>query len=223
MQLSEPTIQTLLKTIDICKLFDIEQFIMEPDIIKGITEPYQVAIITPAANDIESAIAFNRLDILAKRLKLTDNPVIECDSNGNYCHKLHIKSKKLKAEYICANPNLIKAPRDLGVNKLCSITIPDDLHANLNKMFAAVKTKNISILADDGQLMFKFVDESNEQMIYADGMIISQERMNFANSYDAKLFLKAIQKCDDAFFTLSEKGVLSFTIEGLNIHLLMAK
>jgi hypothetical protein len=224
MHLSAPTVQTLLKTIDVCKLFGIEQFILEPSLIKGITIPPQVAIIAQCANDIEcDAIAFNRLDILSKRLKLTDDTVIEYEVNGSFCNKLIIKSKKLKVEYNCANANLIEAPRELGINNLCDITIPEDLHQILNKGFSSIKTGNISILSDESQLMYKFVDETNEQFTYCDGDIVSDDILNFANNYDAKLFLKAIQKCDNNYFTVADRGVLIFQIDGLNVYMLPAR
>lgn len=225
MVLDENTVNKILNAVHVAKLFSIESFIIEPNIIRGINEDRTAAILTECDIDIGcSAIGINRMDVLLSRLNLiSGDAIIECISKDDgEASKILISTDRLNLEYGCANTLAIKAPTSAKVKDLYEITIEESLVNVLKKGRTAMKTDVIMIMCDNNSVQYKLQDENNDKLLYNEGFahnLVDDEDINFVNRYPIKSILSAFTDCDAKKFYITERGMIKINTRGIDLYI----
>lgn len=229
MILDDKAVDMILGATSVAKLFGIEQFIVEPEVIRGISEDRTAAIFTPC--DIEigcAAIGINRIDILVSRLALGIGNQIDCVSDGPLADAsmLSIKSPKMKVEYRCAKTKSITAPKELKVADLYEVAFDDDLVKTINKGKTAMKADEIAILCSNNSVSYKIYDESNDKLLYEDGEavnLVDDEDINFTHVYPIKSIINAFTKSTEKRFWITGNGMLHIQVNEIDVYIPVKK
>jgi hypothetical protein len=229
MILDDNTVSTILNATSIAKMFGIEQFIIEPHIIRGISDDRSAAIFTPCDIDIGcAAVGVNRIEILQNRLALSNGNSIDCISDGPLADAsmLIIKSSKLNVEYRCAKIKGITAPKELKVADLYEISIDADLAGMINKGKSAMKAEELAIMCNDNRVSYKIYDDNNDKLVYDDSVAVnltSDDDINFTYVYPIKSIIQAFTKCTDNKFYITNNGMLHIQVSNIDVYIPIKK
>jgi archaellin len=218
-------IETLKKVTNVAKIFQVDSFIIEKDIIRGINSERTSAIFTKVDLDISHSIGVNRIDVLLSRITLSDDLTLEIIGDTNEAQKLVFKNDKIEVEYRTGKISTIVAPKSLQVSDLYEISIAKELSKFLTKSKSAMKIDNMGILCNNNQVSHKLNDDNNDKLVYSDGEAISlndSEPVNFVYNYSIKSLLNAFSKCDEKII-ITEKGMIHFIMDGIDVYLLPLK
>jgi hypothetical protein len=225
MKLNEETVETILRATAIAKIFGIEQFIIEPHVIRGISGDKAAAIYTQCDIDIGcAAIGVNRIDLLMSRLALGIDNKIECifDHESDDARMLSISSSKMRVEYRCAKVRTIQAPKELKVADLYRVDFSSELAPVINKAKTAMKAEDVSIMCSDNEVTYKIMDENNDKMLFEDGIadnIRSADAVNFIHTYPIKAIYQGLLKSSNSQYYITEKGMLHIVVNGIDLYL----
>jgi|688.fasta_scaffold00062_50 hypothetical protein len=226
MVLDENTVNIILNAVHVAKLFSIESFIIEPNIIRGINEDRTAAILTECDINIGcKSIGINRMDVLLSRLNLVSNDaIIECHTKSEDmdADKISITTDRLNLEYSCANTLAIKAPTSAKVNDLFEVSIEESLVNILKKGRNAMKTDVIMIMCDNNSVQYKLQDENNDKLLYNEGFaynLVDNSDINFVYKYPIKSILSAFTDCDAKKFYITERGMIKINTKGIDLYI----
>lgn len=227
--LTDDTIKQITQAVKTAKIFNIESFIIEPNIIRGIDEGRTVAIFDDNLSiDIDCSIGINRLDILSNRLTLFEGfagNTIECiiDNNTNEAQSLVIRIKKAKVEYKCAKIKAIKAPKEIQVPREYKMDIGDDVVNMIIKADTAMKAETINVICNDDIITYQFIDANNDMFEWESGNtmvnLINDNPSNLSYRYPVKLVMLALKHNTSGNFYITYKGMLNTDVNGYNIYI----
>jgi hypothetical protein len=229
MILETSTVQYIANAVRIAKLFDIEQIVVEPTFISGISEDKTAAIYTVVDNYIGcNTIGLGRISVLQSRLALieSDNTTVDCvfDMEQSDASDLVIKTPKLTVNYRCSKVRPNTYPRLLAVDELYKIIIPEDLYTVLSRAKTSMKTLVIVLICNNGEMSYKLTDETNDQLVYSDGNAVSvldenDTDINFVIRSPLKYFLLAIRHSQDNCLYVTEKDMLKCVISDIGVYI----
>lgn len=237
MKLSPDSLAYVLNVIKTAKLVGIENVIIEPNTVRAVDENRTVVLFqnedVPALEF--SSIGISRLDVLLARYEIastTPNFLVEFDTKKDgdteFVTTLLLKGKGTKIEYRCADPSKIAAPKSLNDVSRYKVTLNADAVALLQKGVAAMAADNVSVISNEG-VSFELVDANNDVFKHtfsedvklvpdADGNVASTTK--FAHRYPVKTLLALFKSNPAGTFTIGQKGVLSFEVNGLTVFVL---
>lgn len=237
MKLAPESLAYILNVIKTAKLVGIDSVIVEPDTVRAIDENKTVVLFQ--SEDVPTlefnSIGITRLDNLLARYDIassTPNFSVEFDTKDNgddkFASTLILKGKGTKIEYRCGDPSKISAPKQ--VNDVIRYRVPLNAEAVtlLQKGAAAMAADNVSIISNDG-VSFELVDVGNDVFKHtfatdaqlvpdADGEVASSTK--FAHRYPVKTILALFRSNPNGTFSVGQKGILSFEVNGLTVFVL---
>lgn len=227
MKLDAQTIENILNSIKQAKMFEIENLIVEPHVIRGLNSKSSSAIFTECTNNIGCAAAgINRFDVLGKRIELVDpdesSIELEYDDEDDEASMIRIKSKKLNIAHRCGSIRTIQAPKSLAVEPMYKIEFSDTLYQTLVSAKGAMKTDEILILSEDNNVSYELIDQS-DKLQYNDGTAVNIndefEDVNFIIKFPIKYVLNLIKGLDIHEFYIMEKDMLHGVVDGVGIYI----
>lgn len=227
MQLDTHTIENIMNSIKLAKTFEIESLIVEPHVIRGINSKSTSAIFTECTNNIGCVAAgINRFDVLGNRIALADpadsSIELEYDDEDSEANMIRIKSKKINIAHRCGTLRTITAPKSLAVKPLYRVEFTEDLYKTLNSAKRAMKTDEILLLSDDGNVCYEFIDQS-DKLQYFDGTAVNIDdefkKVNFIIKFPLKYILHLINGLNVNEFFIMEKEMMHGVIDGVGIYI----
>ena len=218
-------LETLKNVTNVSKIFQVDSFIIEKNIIRGINEDRTSAIFTKVDLDIEYAIGVNRIDVLLSRITLADDLILEIIGNNDEANKLVFTNDKMSVEYRTGKISTITAPKSLQVSDLYEISIAKELSKFLSKCKSALKVDKLTIMCNDNKVSYKLSDDNSDNLVYSDGVAVSlndSDPINFVYDYSIKSLLNAFTKCDEKII-ITEKGMIHFVMDDIDVYLLPLK
>jgi len=238
MNLSNESITYLQNVLTTAQLVGVEALVVEPGIVRGMDEGQSVFILhTKDVPDMEfGSIGLTRLSSLTSRLNIAkdlDNFNIEAaivteDDGSTFARSLTIKGKGLKIDYRCAKPAQLISSRQAGpkqMNDKMEFCVEFDKSCvdMLQKGQAAMKSDEVSIISNDG-VSFELLDVNNDVFAhqFAEDAINLEgaDTTKFAYRYPTKILLMLLKNASEELFTISHKGILCISINGLNVYVL---
>jgi hypothetical protein len=227
MVLDTQTIENIMNSIKLAKLFEVESLIVEPHVIRGINSKSTAAIFTECTNNIGCAAAgINRFDVLGKRLTLVD-PIdasieLEYEDEEDEATMIRIKSKKLNIAHRCGTLRTITAPKSLAVKPMYKVEFTDELYKTLSSAKQAMKTDEVLLLSDDGNVCYEFIDQS-DKLQYFDGTAVNIDdefkNVNFIIKFPLKFLLHLINGLNVNEFFIMEKEMIHGVVDGVGIYI----
>jgi hypothetical protein len=169
-------------------------------------------------------IFLNRLGIVKGREGFAVNAV-SVDMDGvEFVKALQMSSNDTKIDYRCANPDTIKAPKQINDTIIYRVQYNTEAVDVLQKGQAAMGTDSVSVVGSDGGVAFELQDASEDIMshTFAPESISLGESSNgsFVHKYPVKTLLALFKQNPDGSFEIGEKGILRIAVNGLNIYVL---
>lgn len=208
----------------------IENIIVDSDsgVVRGIDEGRTVVLFQD--HDVPDfnvgVIGLNRTNAFLLRLNIVkgrkgfavEAEMVERD-NINYAKMLHMESDDTKAGYRCANPDAIKAPKQINDNIIHQVQLNAEAVDVLQKGYTAYGTETVSINGGEAGVAFILEDISEDVMRHT----FAEEPVqtgSFSHKYPIKTLLSLFKQNPDDMFEIGEKGILRFVANGLDLYVL---
>lgn len=237
MKLKPESLAYVLNVVRTAKLVGIDNIIIEPDTVRAMDDARTVVIFqNEGVPDMEfNSIGINRIDVLMARYEIANSTQgfsaeVDTKNEGEdeFATSLILKGKGTKIDYRCADPSKISAPRTINDVIRYSVNLTAEAVTLLQKGVAAMTAENVSIISNDG-VSFELVDVNNDIFKHTfaddaqlvpdeDGEVVSTTK--FAHRYPVKTLLALFRSNPEGTFSVGQKGILSFPVNGLTVYVL---
>lgn len=231
--MSTITTDTLLQIENIiksAKLVEITDMAIEQNSVRGINKSKTAFMISDLElpDDFET-IGINRPDVYLSRFNMikdldfkASTKVKASDKGEDFVEQVDFKSKSIKSQYRCCDPNNIQCPRT--INDIDTYTIKFDQNEvdMLVKACSSMDTENISLIGSNEGLAYTLTDLSSDTIdIQSDIQIEAEDdTFNFRFNFIQKSFLALIKNCDSFEFILGKRGVLKIKVNNIIFYLM---
>lgn len=231
MKLTPEDIAFIENVVHTASLAGIDNIIIEPDRVRAMDENQTVMILEedniPDFDFISMGI--NRIGVLVSRLNIAkerDNFGINVTmkDNDDFVRSLVMTGKGTKIDYLCANPNHLKAPKQIKDESIARVQISKEVVELMQKGIAAMGAEFITLISND-EVTFELVDVNNDVFshVIADEAeaVNSSPTTRFANKYPAKTLLALFKNNPNGYFEMGGiKGILSIKVNNLTFYVL---
>lgn len=223
MKLKDSEIDFIQTTVQTAQLVDIDSIIIEPGKVRGVDDNRSVVIFQEGIPDMSfGSIGLNRVDTFLSRLDVIlgakTQPTIEAQIDKDYVRSLIMKTKGTKIDYRCAAPATIQAPTHIHDEIVTDITVPPEAITMLAKGLTAMgNTENLTIISNDKEVRFCLTDINQDEFNHKFSDSIDY---TFSYKYPVKYVLTLLKKHPDGIFSVGEKGILKFELNGLGLYLM---
>lgn len=236
MKLKEDSIKYLKNAITTAQLVGAETMVITPGLVRAMDENRAVFILqNKDVPDMEyGSIGLTRLPSLASRMRiaeeLKDYSISATTLNEDedmFARALVITATGLKVDYRCADPvKLVAAsqagPKQMNDDMEFCVEFEDCAVDMLQKGQAAMKSETVSIISNDG-VTFELLDVNNDVFAhqFADDAVnlLGNDTTKFAHRYPTKNLLMLFKNADEGLLTISKRGLLCISINGLSVYI----
>ncbi len=220
-------IETVVKT---GQSVNIDNVIIEPNMVRAIDDARTVVLYqNKNVPDMPfGSIGLNRINVLLSRLEIAktqDNFTVDvvASDDDDYARAITMKGTGTKIDYRCANPTTIQAPRQINDNLVYRVQLNAEAVSLLQKGQVAMGSETVTIMSDDG-VSFELTDVNSDAFkhTFAPDVDLLDEDASptFTHRYPVKTLLALFKQNPDGYFEIGEKGILSISVNGLNIYVL---
>jgi hypothetical protein len=237
MKLTKEIVSQIRNITQTAQLVGIDSVIIEKEMVRAIDDEKTVLIFHEDTLNLPfDAIALNRLGNFTSRLDIAQSDEgleidAETDEDATSAKVLNMKGKKLKISYRCANPSVIKAPRQIQDVMRHKVSLSAEIVATLAKAAAAMGSDTITVVSDADGDRFEMSDV-NKDIFALDftGSIRAYEvdakrqkeaaAGKFSHKYPTKILLSLFKKVPDGEFLIGASGLLNIKINDINLYVL---
>lgn len=236
MKLTAETLNFIQRVVNTADLVKIDSIIIEPNAVRAIDDNHTVFIFhTDDVPDMEfGSIGLNRTSVFTSRFELGKNMTdfaVEATVEGSdpatmYARSLSMKAKGFKVEYRCANPNVIRAPKQLHDEIVYSVRLDPEVVSMLQKGQTAMTTDEVTIIGNEHGVFFEMSDINSDTMTYrfvneaTRTNIDDDEPVNFTHSYALKTILPLFKISPTGQFSVTTQGIMQVVVNGLNVYVM---
>ena len=220
----------------------LDRVIIEPGKVRAIGEDNSILMMH--TRDVPTlpfvSLGMNRLDVLAARYDLVkDRPnqevsaVPDDEDNPTYARSLKIKAKGVSAEYRCANPAMIKIPRELADTDAFVGIFSSDAYDLISSGASSMDAEEVIITGDSTGISCEMTDVagckatltlSETKITPIDGGVDEDDdvehSVSFTHKYNVKQLRTVLKDRDDESFIVTTKGIMIVTVNGIDINLI---
>ena len=231
MKLDVDTIAYIQKVVKTAQMVDIDNVIIEPNLTRAIDDDKTVVLFqNENVPDMPfGSIGLNRISVFMSRLdiaKTQDAFTIESENpeGSEFVRSLTMKGKGVKIDYRCANPATIQAPRQVNDTLKFQVPLNAEAVVMLQKGQSAMSADTVTIVSNKNGVTLEIVDVNNDTFSYTftDKVktLTDSADINFAHRYPIKTLLPLFKQNPDGYFEIGQKGILSISVQGLNLFVL---
>jgi len=236
MKLDQSIVDYIFNVVKTAKLVNIDNIIIEPGLVRAMNDGRTV-VLRSAENvpDLPfSSIGITRINDILARYEIVskiDGFYVEAktDSDGEYATQLILKAKRTKVDYRCGDPRTLNAPKQINDVMCHNVELSESVVEMLVKGAAAMGSENVSFISDNDGVVFKLADDNKDifkcefetraiPIANAEGKMPSSN--SFAHSYSVKTLLALFKNHTDVVFSIGQKGIISFPINGLTVYVI---
>lgn len=239
MRLSKETLEYIQKVVNAASLVKIDSIIIEPGCVRAIDEDHTVFILHK--DDVPTmefgSIGLNRTNVFTSRFELgrtmsdfSVEAVIEgVNTPTAFARALVMKAKGIKVDYRCANPTLIKAPRQLADTISYQVQLDPEVVLMMQKGQSAMSTDEIKFVGttqDDESVSVSFemsdinADKMSYQFANTAIRLDDDAPVGFSHTYALKTLLPLFKINPTGHFSLTTQGILKIVINGLDVYVM---
>lgn len=231
MKLKKDQIEFFKRVIDAANLVGIESVLIEKGRVKGMEQGKNESVVFILENNVPElpfdGIGLTRIDILANRLAIAESmdgftidAVIDDSAGSSLVKSLLMTAKGFKVEYRCANPKAVKkAPSQMAEEFKYQISFDEDAVAMLTKGRSAMGADLVTVVGNNNEATFEFVDVNNDVFSYTFSKQIKNlidDDISFVFRFPVDLLLAMLKKTETGYFQISQTGLLGCTVFGIN-------
>lgn len=232
MNIDITTLNYIKKVVKCASIGKVEGISIEPNLIRGMDDSQTVFLFhTDNIPTFEfGSIGINRLSTFTSRLELmsTDGLTIEANTDKNrngmqFVRSLNFSSKGMKVDYRCANPAIIRGPKQFVDTITYSIDIPTDAIQYMTKGMAAMSSDEIRLTSSDDGTQFTITDVNGDVFTYTFNdtakNISDNSIAEFDHTYSLKTLLPLLKAMNNSTcFITQDNGMILITIEGIDLY-----
>lgn len=214
----------------IANLVNVQAVIIEKNCIRGIDESNSVIVF----QDKElpelpfEAIGITRVKTFMTRYELVHSKEtfsMEATLNDDdIIQQLNMKSKGVKIDFRCGDPNKIKAPRKILDTPKFKFNLNSEFVNLLQKGQQAIpEAVNFSLKHKDDDGFCEIVDTNNDVFKFELPITIfavDDDDINFTHKYPLKLILPLFKQDNNAEITIGANGIMGIKIGIVTIYVL---
>lgn len=235
MKLSSESLSFIQRVVNTADLVKIDSIIIEPKVVRAIDDNHTVFILqTKNVPTLEfGSIGLNRTNVFTSRFELgktmTDFAVeatVEGKDEAMYVRALTMKAKGIKVDYRCANPNLIKAPKQLHDTLAYQVQIDPEVVLMMQKGQAAMSADEVTFIGNSSGVLFEMSDINADKMNYqfANAAVRLDDEddtpIAFIHAYALKTLLPLFKINPTGSFSLTTQGILKIVINDLDVYVM---
>lgn len=235
MKLDKETIEYIFNVVETGHIVNVDNIIIEPGMVRSMDEARTVGLYTNQnVPDMPfGSIGITRIhDLLTRYKSINDREdfTVEAivDSGEEHATQLLISAKGTDIDYRCGEPGKLAAPKSLHDVECYKVKIDEDAVKMFQLGQSTMKTEDVSLVSNNG-VSFEFADSAHdiykhkfadtvESIPNADGEAPSS--LKFAHRYPAKTILALFKNNPEAEFTIGQKGMMRFPLNGLTVFVL---
>lgn len=248
MKLSREEIDYIQAVIKTANLVDIGNIIIEPGKVRAMDED-QTVVLFQDENVPEmsfGSLGLNRIGVFLSRLELAkvqENFNIEAVTTGDssvysfsmfdpadkiqpmWVRSLTMNGKNMKIDYRCASPQTIKAPKARVGAAQHRVDLTSEAINMITKGKAAMKSDEVSFHGSKKGVTLEIADINGDSLEYQFTDIVHAKAgtsLDFSYKYPIDLLLPIFKTNPTGQFSITARGMLMFTVNGLDVYV-MAK
>ena len=230
MKISPEQINFIEKVVKTGQSINIDNVIIEPGMVRAIDDARTVVLYqnTDVPEMPFGSIGLNRINVFLSRLEIAkdrDDFTVEVivRDEDEFARSVIMKGAGTKIDYRCANPTTIQAPRQINDNLVYRIQLNAEAVSLLQRGHSAMGSETVSIIGDEN-VSFELTDINNDvfkQTLTDEIEFLNEDASDtFSHRYPVKTLLSLFKQNPDGYFEIGEKGILSITVNGLDIYVL---
>ena len=234
MKLTTDLIEFIENAVKTGQSVNIENIILDAEAgtVRGIDEGRTVVLFhdhdVPASpvgsiGFKRGAVFLSRLEIVKNRENFNVDAVSVTLDDVQFIKALNLNSADTKIDFRCANPEGIKAPKQINDNIVYRIQLSTEAVNVLQRGYSAMGTETVSIIGGDGvSFELEDINEDKFEHVFAPETIQLGDTTTgaFVHKYPVKTLLALFKQNPDGVFEIGEKGILRITVNDLDIYVL---
>lgn len=237
MQLSKQTIKLIQNSLKAAKVLKLDTIAIEEEQVRALNANHTIMVCEKQVPELEfSGLGIGRVQTLLGRLAMLEG---EDDFNieatllpNGIVRQLDISAGGTKVEYRCANPNSIKAPRNMKVPDMWTFTINDKTLNMLSKACSSVSSDCVTIRSNSkGEMLMTITDEATNdkftQRFDAEVENVDDEdgQLEFEFRYQIETFLLGLKgtESDDkgnSIVSLTQVGGIKTVLNNTTVYII---
>lgn len=251
MKLDASTLLYIQNVVKTAKLLKIQNVIIEPGKVRGMDDDQTVVIYqdTNVPDMSFGSIGLNRLDVFISRfdiIRSTSGFEIEVstmgDDNTIGFDKFDLKNKNKNGisqpmwvknvsmsglntniDYRCANPSIIKAPKNRTDNNRYLLTLTENAFTMIQKGKQAMDSDYVTITGNSKGVHLLVTDDNGDSLKYKFGndvvcLLPDEEFPSFTHNYPIDKLIPIFKPNSDVSFHITQKGFLVANLNELDIY-----
>lgn len=237
MQLSRQTIKLIQNAVKTAKVLKLDSIAIEEEQIRALNANHTIMVCEKQVPELEfTGLGIGRVQVLVGRLSMLEDEEdfsIEATLLPNgVVRQLDISAGGTNVEYRCANPNSIKAPRNMKVPDMWTFTINDKTLNMLSKACSSVDSKLVTIRSNSkGEMLMTITDESTNdkftQRFDADVQNVDEDdgQLEFEFRYQIDTFLQGLKGAGsddkgDTVVSLTQVGGIKTVLNNTTVYII---
>jgi len=238
MKVTQDSIAFIENVVKTGQSIGIDNVIIEPGMVRAIDDARTVVLFqnTDVPEMVFGSIGLNRINIFLSRIeavKTRDNFSFDVevgsakDADGDeyeYGKSVIMKSDDTVIGYRCANPATIQAPEQINDNLVYRIQLNAETVSLLQKGQAVMGSETVTFIWDGENVSFELTDINSDKDSHdlADDVELLDEDAteSFTHNYPVKTLLALFKQNPDGHLDIGTKGILSITVNGLDVYVL---
>lgn len=234
--LSDETIKYIEKAVGVARIAGLDNLIIETDRVRAADD--DITIFICHDEDVPdlpfNAIGMTRLNVFTSRLDIATGlgdcsiiaTVDTSKPENTFVRALQIKGKGVKVDYRCANPAMIKAPKQIADPRTYSATMTAAAVQMMVKGQAAMSADDIVLIGSTDGVSLEIKDNNSDALTYlfddevtleVDGPAVNPD---FFYRYPIKTITALFKQNQDGRFYITSKGILIITVDDLTVYVM---
>lgn len=234
MKVESIALDYIKRVVKCATIGKIDNVAVEPGRIRGMDDNQSVFIFqTDNVPEFEfGSIGFNRLPTFTTRLdmvtgadKLSITANTDTSKDGSsFVRSLNFAAKGIKVDYRCANPAVIRAPKELVDSTKYEIVISPAAINYMARGMTAMSSDEIKIICDEDNTRFEIADVNGDVLTYEFDTtavdITSSKPAEFEHTYPLKTLLPLLKAMDhETCYITKDHGMIRMSVEGLDMYI----
>lgn len=239
--LCKKTVDTIKRTIETGKIFDIEVFVIDRQGIRAKSDKSYIFLSETGNFDFLEfdSLCVSKITELNNRLNFIDKisgkdgydvevpSVRTLDSGDTIVNKLRLLSSGTAIEIGCSNAAKYKLPWKISESNLVSFNVNNDSSEVLNGFARVIQNKNrlLNIKGINGIIVATSCDDTgdNATHVLSTDPNFCEDKVDFSFVYNIGNVLPMLRGRMKTLFTLSVRGVLIVEINGITVMIFPEK
>lgn len=234
MKLTTEQIAFISRVLTVAHSVGIEALLIDEDGVKAVDEGMNVFLIESANNKPEfdwDAIGIANVSGLISRLKLFEGQDFTIDATiddrSKAVRMLTIKRGRTKADFQCALPKLIAAPRRVNDEFISQFNSDEESINLIQRAVGVMGSSQLTFNSNDEGVTAELAAVNNDIFSHTMPNKVSEiddsGETRFIYKYPTKITMSLLRKNPNGIIKIGKRGTLNLVVDGFNLFVLQQR